>query len=91
MSHATAALTPQARIAAGASDRRARLVTRTSSRTLRRARAHRRQWADRYRTEGSADMQDHSSRPRRQPTRTPAPDVRKILYLRRQRRWAQSR
>jgi len=39
-------------------------------------------WADRYRAEGPAGMVDRSSRPHRQPNRTPAPVVRKIVHLR---------
>jgi transposase InsO family protein len=39
-------------------------------------------WADRYRAEGPAGMNDRSSRPHRQPNRTPAPVVRKIVHLR---------
>jgi hypothetical protein len=39
-------------------------------------------WADRYRVEGPAGMIDRSSRPHRQPHRTPVPVVRKIVHLR---------
>jgi transposase InsO family protein len=39
-------------------------------------------WADRYAESGPAGMQDHSSRPRSSPTRTPQPTVRKIVHLR---------
>jgi transposase InsO family protein len=39
-------------------------------------------WADRYRAEGPAGMVDRSSAPHRQPNRTPAPVVRKIVHLR---------
>jgi hypothetical protein len=39
-------------------------------------------WADRYRCEGPAGMVDRSSAPHRQPNRTPAPVVRKIVHLR---------
>jgi transposase InsO family protein len=39
-------------------------------------------WADRYEVEGLAGMRDRSSRPHRQPNRTPAPVVRKIVHLR---------
>jgi hypothetical protein len=39
-------------------------------------------WADRYRAEGPAGMVDRSSRPHRQPNRTPQPVVRKIVHLR---------
>jgi transposase InsO family protein len=45
-----------------------------------------RKWADRYRDEGPAGMTDRSSAPRRQPNRTPAPMVRKIVHLRRKQR-----
>ncbi|AGL16139.1 transposase-like protein [Actinoplanes sp. N902-109] len=43
-------------------------------------------WAQRYRAEGQAGLPDRSSRPHRQPSRTRAPMVRKILRLRRKRR-----
>jgi transposase InsO family protein len=43
-------------------------------------------WADRYRELGEAGMQDRSSRPHRQPNRTPAPLVRKIVHVRWKRR-----
>jgi transposase InsO family protein len=39
-------------------------------------------WAQRYAVEGAAGMNDRSSRPHRQPARTPAPVVRKIVHLR---------
>jgi transposase InsO family protein len=39
-------------------------------------------WADRYRAEGATGMHDRSSAPHRQPNRTPAPVVRKIVHLR---------
>jgi transposase InsO family protein len=39
-------------------------------------------WADRYRDEGPAGMFDRSSAPHRQPNKTPAPVVRKIVHLR---------
>ena len=39
-------------------------------------------WAERYRDEGPAGMFDRSSAPHRQPNRTPAPVVRKIVHLR---------
>jgi transposase InsO family protein len=39
-------------------------------------------WARRYRVEGPGGMLDRSSRPHRQPSRTPAPVVRKIVHLR---------
>jgi transposase InsO family protein len=39
-------------------------------------------WAARYRDEGPAGMADRSSRPHRQPNRTPTPVVRKIVHLR---------
>lgn len=40
------------------------------------------QWADRYEVMGAGGMGDRSSRPHRQPGRTPAPVVRKIVHLR---------
>jgi transposase InsO family protein len=39
-------------------------------------------WAARYALEGPSGMRDRSSRPHRQPSRTPAPVVRKIVHLR---------
>jgi transposase InsO family protein len=39
-------------------------------------------WAERYRYEGSAGMEDKSSRPHHQPNRTPVKVVRKIVHLR---------
>jgi transposase InsO family protein len=39
-------------------------------------------WADRYAFEGPPGMVDRSSAPHRQPNRTPAPMVRKIVHLR---------
>jgi transposase InsO family protein len=39
-------------------------------------------WAARYREEGPEGMNDRSSRPHRQPNRTPQPIVRKIVHLR---------
>jgi len=40
-----------------------------------------------YREHGEAGLADRSSWPHQQPNRTPAPLVRKILHLRRKRRW----
>ena len=85
MSHAThsnAALTPRARlrlacliVEKGWSIPRAAERYDVSWRTAKK-------WADRYRAEGPAGMNDRSSRPHRQPNRTPAPVVRKIVHLR---------
>jgi transposase InsO family protein len=80
--HANAALTPRARL------RLARLVVDQGWSV---ARASERydvswktaaKWAGRYLAEGSAGMVDRSSRPHRQPNKTPAPTVRKIVHLR---------
>ena len=80
--HSNAALTPRARL------RLARLIV---DRGWSPARAAERydvswrtasKWADRYRDEGPAGMNDRSSRPHSQPNRTPAPMVRKIVHLR---------
>ena len=46
-----------------------------------------RKWRDRFVAEGEAGLQDRSSRPRRSPKRTPGPLRRRILRLRRTRRW----
>ena len=80
--HANAALTPRARL------RLARLVVEHGWPIARAAErydvswktAHK--WAVRYSLEGPAGMNDRSSRPHRQPTRTSAPVVRKIVHLR---------
>ena len=80
--HANAALTPRARL------RLARLIVDQHWSVPRAAERYdvswktAKKWADRYRVEGPAGMVDRSSRPRRQPHRTPAPMVRKIVHLR---------
>ncbi|GCD88591.1 IS481 family transposase [Nocardioides sp. LS1] len=80
--HANAALTPRARL------RLARLVVEQGWPIPRAAERYdvswktAKKWADRYRTEGAAGMADRSSRPHRQPNRTPQPVVRKIVHLR---------
>ena len=85
MSHAThsnAALTPRARL------RLARLIVNHGWSPARAAERYdvswktAKKWADRYQAEGSAGMIDRSSAPHRQPNRTPAPVVRKIVHLR---------
>jgi transposase InsO family protein len=87
MSHANAALTPRARL------RLARLIVEGGWSPARAAERYdvswrtANKWAQRYREHGEAGMHDRSSRPRRQPNRTPAPMTRKILHLRRKRRW----
>jgi transposase InsO family protein len=86
MSHANAALTPRARL------RLARLIVQGGWSPARAAERYdvswrtATKWAARYRAEGEAGMHDRSSRPHRQPHRTSAPVVRKILHLRRKRR-----
>lgn len=80
--HANAALTPRARL------RLARLVVDQGWSPARAAERYdvswrtAKKWAERYREEGPAGMNDRSSRPHRQPHRTPAPIVRKIVHLR---------
>jgi transposase InsO family protein len=80
--HSNAALTPRARL------RLARLIVDGEFTPARAAERYdvswktAKKWADRYRTEGSAGMNDRSSRPHHQPNRTPAPVVRKIVHLR---------
>ena len=87
MSHANAALTPRARL------RLARLIVDGGWSPARAAERYdvswrtANKWANRYRSEGEAGMHDRSSRPHRQPNRTPAPVTRKILHLRTKRRW----
>jgi transposase InsO family protein len=80
--HANAALTPRARL------RLARLIVDQHWPVPRAAERYdvswktAKKWADRYEAEGPAGMVDRSSRPRRQPNRTPAAVVRKIVHLR---------
>ena len=80
--HANAALTPRARL------RLARLIVEHDWPPARAAERYdvtwrtAKKWADRYRAEGPAGMLDRSSAPHRQPNRTPAPVVRKIVHLR---------
>jgi transposase InsO family protein len=87
MTHANAALTVRARL------RLARLIVEQGWSPARAAERYdvswrtAAKWAQRYREHGEAGMSDRSSRPHRQPNRTPTPLVRKILHLRRKRRW----
>lgn len=80
--HANAALTPRARL------RLARLIVDAGWPPARAAERYdvswrtAKKWADRYREEGPDGMLDRSSAPHRQPNRTPAPVVRKIVHLR---------
>ena len=80
--HANAALTSRARLRLG------RLVVDHGWSPARAAERYdvswrtAKKWADRYRDEGPAGMVDRSSAPRRQPNRTPAPVVRRIVHLR---------
>ena len=82
MSHANAALTPRARL------RLARLIVDDGWPPGRAAErydvAYRTavKWAHRYEAQGPAGMVDRSSRPHRQPTRTPSSVVRRIVSLR---------
>jgi transposase InsO family protein len=80
--HANAALTARARL------RLARLIFDQGWPPARAAERYdvswktAKKWAERYRDEGPAGMADRCSAPRRQPNRTPAPVVRKIVHLR---------
>jgi transposase InsO family protein len=82
VSHANAALTPRARL------KLARLVVDEGWPIARAAERYdvawptAKRWADRYRKLGPAGMQDKSSRPHRQPNRTPQPLIRKIVHVR---------
>ena len=84
--HANAALTPRARL------RIAQLIVDDGWPVARAAERFQvawptaQRWADRYRQLGPDGMHDRSSRPLRQPTRTPQPVVRKIVHLRWKRR-----
>ena len=46
-----------------------------------------RKWRDRYLAEGEAGLEDRSSRPHRSPNRTPRSIRRRVIHLRRERRW----
>jgi transposase InsO family protein len=46
-----------------------------------------RKWRDRYLTEGETGLMDRSSRPRRSPNVTSRRKIRRVLHLRRTRRW----
>lgn len=80
--HANAALTPRARL------RLARLIIEQGWSIPRAAERYdvswktAKKWADRYEADGPTGMLDRSSRPHRQPNRSPAPVVRKIVHLR---------
>jgi transposase InsO family protein len=50
-----------------------------------------RKWRDRFLAEGPAGLEDRSSRPRRSPNRTPRACRRRIVALRRKRRWGADR
>ena len=82
MSHANAALTPRARL------RLARLIVDQGWPIARAAERYdvswptAKRWAQRYQVMGPEGMGDRSSRPHRQPARTPAPVIRKIVHLR---------
>ena len=84
--HANAALTPRSRL------RIAQLIVDEGWPIARAAERFQvawptaKRWADRYREFGAAGMQDRSSRPTRQPARTPQPLVRKIVHIRWKRR-----
>ncbi|ASU57123.1 IS481 family transposase [Nocardiopsis dassonvillei] len=89
--HANATLTPAGRLALArcvVEDdwplRRAAERFQTSTTTAKR-------WADRYRTQGQAGMDDASSRPHRSPQRTPARRERRVIKLRCTRRWGPAR
>jgi transposase InsO family protein len=86
VSHANAALTPIHRL------KLARLIVEDGWSVARAAERFQvswptaKRWADRYREWGPAGMQDRSSRPHHQPTRTPQPLVRKVVHVRLKRR-----
>ena len=80
--HANAALTPRARL------KLARLIVDQGWSPARAAERYdvswktANKWAQRYREQGPAGLFDRSSAPHHQPSRTPAPVVRKIVHLR---------
>jgi transposase InsO family protein len=85
--HANAALTPRQRLSL------ARLIVEddwTAVRAAERfgvASTTARRWADRYRTEGKAGMQDRSSRPHSSPAKTDLATTKRIVSLRLRKRW----
>ncbi|MEV5004027.1 IS481 family transposase, partial [Nocardioides sp. LML1-1-1.1] len=82
MSHANAALTPRARL------RLAQLIVdrgwthAAAAKMFMVAPRTAKKWADRYRAEGAAGMNDRSSRPHSSPTKTSPELVRRIVRLR---------
>jgi transposase InsO family protein len=50
-----------------------------------------RKWRDRFLTEGDSGLLDRSSRPKRSPKRTPRATRRRVIDLRRRRRWGADR
>ena len=50
-----------------------------------------RKWRDRFLAEGAAGLEDRSSRPHRSPNRTPRACRRRVVALRRKRRWGADR
>jgi transposase InsO family protein len=86
VSHANAALTPRAR------EKLARLIVDDEWPIARAAERFQvswptaKRWAVRFEERGRAGMQDRSSRPRRLPTKTAQPTVRKIVHVRLKRR-----
>ncbi|MBK5334034.1 MAG: IS481 family transposase, partial [Ilumatobacteraceae bacterium] len=50
-----------------------------------------RKWRDRFLTEGESGLQDRSSRPHRSPNRTLASRRKRVVHLRRKRRWGADR
>jgi transposase InsO family protein len=63
----------------------------TASRAMGVSRATGHKWVRRYRDEGPPGLADRSSRPRRSPTRTPAPEAERILAARAGLRWGPDR
>lgn len=86
MSHANAALTPRARL------RLARLIVEdgwlpsAAAKMFMVSPVTARKWAARFRAEGTGGMADRSSRPRSMPTKTPLPQVKRIVKARWRRR-----
>ncbi len=86
MSHANAALTPRARL------RLARLIVEdgwlpsAAAKMFMVSPVTARKWAARFRAEGTGGVADRSSRPRSMPTKTPLPQVKRIVKARWRRR-----
>lgn len=82
MSHANATLTPITRLRLAQQVVESGWTYAMAAKMFMVAPKTAKKWADRYRAEGKAGMEDRSSRPHHSPTKTAEPVVRKIVELR---------